>query len=229
MPHSAKSLFRADAVGRKLTATPIYRDLDKVRGILSRWVDSLASKNIQKLNESQLLPDFLRDIFVDCLGYTTPAAATTGYTLRQQSLIEVDGQRPDAALGHFGATDRVVVVVEGKGPLDPLDRPFAGRKRSAVEQALQYAVQLQIDWYLVTNLREIRLYHKGHDTFTFERFELAALVASEKELKRFVFLLDAAHAAHAWALLFDAFSIGRNFLRCGALALDSNFLPTWGV
>ena len=34
-------------------------------------------------------------------------------------------------------------------------------------------MQLQIDWYLVTNLKEVRLYHKGHDTFTCERFETA--------------------------------------------------------
>ena len=36
-------------------------------------------------------------------------------------------------------------------------------------------MQLQIDWYLVTNLKEIRLYHKGHDTFTYEHFETAQL------------------------------------------------------
>jgi hypothetical protein len=36
-------------------------------------------------------------------------------------------------------------IIEGKGPRDPLDRPFGSRKRSAVEQALQYAVNLQID------------------------------------------------------------------------------------
>ena len=84
-----------------------------------------------------------------------------------------------------------VAVLEGKGPRDPLDRPFAGRKRSAVEQALEYAVQLQIDWYLVTNLRETRLYHKGHDTATFERFETAELAADDAEFRRFVFLLGA--------------------------------------
>src|SRR5580700_5609377 len=53
--------------------------------------------------------------------------------------------------------------------------PMAGRKRSAVEQVLQYAVNLQIDWFLVTNMKEIRLFHKGHDLFTYERFETATL------------------------------------------------------
>src|SRR5262249_58418986 len=82
-------------------------------------------------------------------------------------------------------------ILEGKGPRDPLDRPFAGRQRSAVEQALQYAVNLRIDWYLVTNLRETRLYHKGHDQFTFERFETARLADDQEELKRFLFLVGA--------------------------------------
>ena len=60
--------------------------------------------------------------------------------------------------------DTFAAVLEGKGPKDPLDRPFAGRKYSAVMQALTYAVQLKIDWYLVTNLKETRLYYKRQDT-----------------------------------------------------------------
>src|SRR5262249_48229447 len=81
--------------------------------------------------------------------------------------------------------------LEGKGPRDPLDRPFAGRKLAAVDQALRYAVNLVCDWYLVTNLREIRLYHKGHDQFTFERFETAALARDDAVFRRLVFLLAA--------------------------------------
>ena len=69
-------------------------------------------------------------------------------------------------------------MIEGKDPRDPLDRPFGSRKRSAVEQALQYAVNLQIDWFLVTNMRETRLFHKGHDLFTYERFDTATLAGS---------------------------------------------------
>jgi hypothetical protein len=69
--------------------------------------------------------------------------------------------------------------------------PMAGRKRSAVEQVLQYAVNLQIDWFLVTNMKEIRLFHKGHDLFTYERFETAGLATDDAALKRFVFLLGA--------------------------------------
>jgi hypothetical protein len=47
-------------------------------------------------------------------------------------------------------------VLEGKGPKDPLDRPFGSRTHSAVTQAALYALQLRIDWYLVTNPRYVR-------------------------------------------------------------------------
>ena len=89
-----------------------------------------------------------------------------------------------------GRTD-FIAVIEGKGPRDPLDRPFGSRKRSAVEQALQYAVNLQIDWFLVTNMREIRLYHKGHDLFTYERFETGTLASDGAALKRLGFFESA--------------------------------------
>src|ERR1700716_3191854 len=62
---------------------------------------------------------------------------------------------------------------------------------SGVDQALRYAVNLVCDWYLVTNLHEIRLYHKGHDQFTFERFETAVMADNDAAFRRFVFLLGA--------------------------------------
>ncbi len=108
-----------------------------------------------------------------------------------------------------------LVVLEGKGPRDPLDRPFGSRKRSAVEQALQYAVQLQIDWFLVTNMSETRLYHKGHDLFTYERFETSKLAADEMALKRFAYLLGAERVVpatggtHLDALLAESHKVGR--------------------
>src|SRR5207244_225166 len=126
--------------------------------------------------------------------YAGPASGSPIYTLKRESLVQVDGKFADAALGRFTLADGqadFVVVIEGKGPRDPLDRPFGSRKRSAVEQALQYAVNLQIDWFLVTNMKETRLFHKGHDLFTYERFETSALASDDAALKRFVFLLGA--------------------------------------
>jgi hypothetical protein len=165
------------------------------------------------MKETELLADFIRDVFVDLLGYVPPPAMP--YTLKREALVEVDGKFADAGFGRFdGERNAFVAVLEGKGPRDPLDRPFAGRKRSAVEQALQYAVQLRIDWYLVANLKEIRLYHKGHDTFTYERFDTAQLADNAGERKRCVYLLGAERVLrpsgnHLDALLIESKKIGR--------------------
>src|SRR5262249_10454082 len=121
-------------------------------------------------------------------------------------------------LGQFttaNGSDRVFVAVEGKGPTDPLDRPFKNRPKSAVDQALLYAVNFPCDWYLVTNLNELRLYHKGHDQFTYERFETKAVATDEYAFRRFVFLLGAPRVVlasggcHLDTLLSDSKRIGR--------------------
>ncbi len=89
------------------------------------------------MKETELLPDFLRDVFGELLGYTGPAAGGDLYTLKREALVQVDGKYADAALGRFGpGGSTVLVAVEGKGPRDPLDRPFGGRKRSPGRKAI---------------------------------------------------------------------------------------------
>jgi hypothetical protein len=174
MPTEIKPLFRPDAVRPQLKGFVLPTLSESLHAKLANWSELLGSKQAEAMKETELLADFIRDVFVDLLGYVPPPA--TPYSLKREALVKVDGKFADAGFGAFdGDNNTFAAVLEGKGPRDPLDRPFAGRKRSAVEQALQYAVQLQIDWYLVTNLREIRLYHKGHDTFTYERFETTRL------------------------------------------------------
>jgi len=43
---------------------------------------------------------------------------------------------------------------------------------SAVDQDYRYAINLRCDWAIVTSMCETRLYHKGSDQHTFEKFEL---------------------------------------------------------
>jgi hypothetical protein len=55
----------------------------------------------------------------------------------------VDPLRPE--LKHWAdllASGKFVVALEGKGPKDPLDRPFAGRRMSASGQGYRYAIDL---------------------------------------------------------------------------------------
>ncbi len=213
MATEIKPLFRPDALRPKLKSFLLPARCESASRAFISWSNLLGSRQAEEMKESELLADFIRDVFVDLLGYVPPPAMP--YTLKREALVKVDGKFADAALGVFdGNKNAFVAVLEGKGPRDPLDRPFAGRKRSAVEQSLQYAVQLQIDWYLVTNLREIRLYHKGHDTFTYERFETAELAEDVGERKRFVYLLGAERMLHPSgnhldALLAESKKIGR--------------------
>ena len=101
-------------------------------------------------------------------------AAGPRYTISCEKHVEVDGKFADAVLGEFNGEQRYVVAVEGKGPEDPLDRPFAGRKMSAVDQGYRYAINLPCDWIIVTSMRQTRLYHKGADQHTYERFDTEA-------------------------------------------------------
>ncbi len=171
MPAPAKPLFRPEALRPRLTTFTLPPAAIEARAKLANWGKLLDSKQAQKMKETELLADFISDVFSTLLGYAGPAAGPERYTLKREATLEVDGKFADAVLGRFSTTGdqaEPIAALEGKGPRDPLDRPFAGRKLSAVNQALGYAVNLVCDWYLVTNLREIRLYHKGQDQFTFE-------------------------------------------------------------
>jgi hypothetical protein len=42
---------------------------------------------------------------------------------------------------------------------------------SAVDQGYRYAINLPCDWIIVTSTRETRLYHKGSNQHSYERFE----------------------------------------------------------
>jgi hypothetical protein len=140
-----------------------------------------------------LLSDFLTDIFVSLLGYTRPAEAPDCYTLARETHVVVDGQKADGVLGRFQPEKQeYIVALEGKSTRDPLEIPFGGRKMSVVDQCYRYAINFPCDWIIVTSMRETRLYHKGSNQQTYERFDTVRLATDAGLLKRFVFLLGAA-------------------------------------
>lgn len=169
------------------------------------------------MKETELRDEFLYDVFRDLLGYTTANQSPTAYSFTKEQFVAVDGTFADAGFGRFGGkTPTTVAVLEGKSPIDPLDRPYHNRKRSAFEQALLYAYNQRCDWFLVTNLRETRLYYKGGDQLTYERFLTEKLASDPAEFKRFVFLLGAervvppAGPCHLDALLTESKKVGRD-------------------
>jgi SAM-dependent methyltransferase len=192
MPVERKPLFRAEIVAPRAAALAVGDEAEPAQEILRRWAQLLASSRAEEWTESELLPDFLTDVFYRVLGYNGPTPSGGRYTLSRERRVEVDGKFADAVIGDLGASGaRPLIAVEGKGPRDPLDRPFAGRRMSAVDQAYRYAINLPCDWILVTNLREIRLYHKSRDQRTFERFDLQAAAEQETAFRQLIFVLGA--------------------------------------
>ena len=192
MPVDAKPLFRPDALRPHLKTFQLPRPVEEYRAILCRWAEMLTSGRADRFKEQEILADFLNDLFCRVLGYTRPADDPQRHTISREKHVQVDGKFADAVLGDFReGYERFTVALEGKGPLDPLDRPFAGRRMSAVDQGYRYAINLQCEWVIVTSIRQTRLYCKGCDQQTYERFDTEELAHNETLLKKLVFLLAA--------------------------------------
>lgn len=189
----SKPLFHPEVIRQHLRSFVVPDSVEVALPKLKHWADLISSGDADKLKETELLPDFLTDVFGGLLGYAGPVGAGATYTMSREKLVEVDGQFADAVLGRFGADKKeYIVALEGKSTRDPLEIPFGGRKMSAVDQCYRYAINLPCDWILVTSMRETRLYHKGSNQQTYERFDTVRLATDPALLKRFVFLLGAA-------------------------------------
>jgi len=215
MPVEAKPLFRPDVLRSHLSAYQLP-SVDSTK--LRHWANLIATGRLDGFGEQEILPDFLSDFFVGLLGYTRPAGHDR-YTIGWERHVEVDGKYADAVLGDFNGQQRYIVALEGKGPRDPLDRPYAGRRMSAVDQGYRYAINLPCDWVIVTSVRQTRLYHKGSDQQTYERFDTEQLADDEAALRRFMFLLAAervvpeAGKCHFYGLLAESEQVGRELTR----------------
>jgi hypothetical protein len=90
---------------------------------------------------------------------------------------------------------------------------------SAVDQGYRYAINLPCDWIIVTSMRQTRLYHKGSDQQTYERFDTEQLADDEAALRRFLFLLaaervvPAAGRCHFYDLLAESEQVGRELTK----------------
>ena len=160
MAVETKPLFSPELVRQHVHHFTLPDSVETARPRLQHWADLISSGKADTFKETALLPEFLTDIFGHLLGYTGPAGAGDSFTLLRETHVEVDGQFADAALGRFiSEAKKFTVAVEGKGTRDPLERPFAGRRMSAVDQAYRYAINLPCDWINVTSMREIGRAH----------------------------------------------------------------------
>ena len=185
MPVEIKPLFRPEVLGQRLKGYALPDSVEQGKTVLLKWAEMISSGHIDKFNETEILHDFLTEVFCDLLGYRRPTDNPEHYTFSREKHIQVDGKFADAVIGEFTPQDRrFLVAVEGKGPRDPLDRPFKGRKMSAVDQGYRYAINLPCDWIVVTSMRHTRLYYKGCDQYTYEQFDMERIAADTLELKR---------------------------------------------
>lgn len=216
MAVESKPLFHPEVMRQQVRSFVLPERVAAWQPKLQHWASLIASGRADGFKETELLPDFLTDIFCGLLGYTGPAGPAEDHTLSRERHVEADGEFADAVLGRFQKDKaQFIAVLEGKSTRDPLDRPFAGRRMSAVDQAYRYAINLPCDWILVTSMRETRLYYKGAHQQAYERFETVRLAAAEAQLRRFVFLLGAervvpAHGGcHLYELLRASETVGR--------------------
>ena len=101
----------------------------------------------------------------------------------------------DLALGRFdGAKAEIVAPFELKGAdTRDLDAPMPGRKKTPVQQAWEYANAVAgVQWVLVTNYLEIRLYAVGEGNQDYEKFDLAK-IDDAGEYARLRLFLEAAN------------------------------------
>jgi hypothetical protein len=144
MAVESKPLFHREVMRQQVRAFRLPEHVAASQAKLQHWAGLIASGRADEFKESDLLPEFLTDIFCGLLGYTGPAQAGEVYTLSRERHVEVDGKFADAVLGRFGKEqEQFIAVLEGKGTRDPLDRPFAGRRM--VEQALGVVLKVRFE------------------------------------------------------------------------------------
>ncbi|MBD2442687.1 Eco57I restriction-modification methylase domain-containing protein [Dolichospermum sp. FACHB-1091] len=196
----SKALFQKKSLKNALVKFKFPSDLEQRHQIIIKWVEALNSGTLNQVKEISLHGDFLKDIFQNVLGYSS--IITGGgkvWEIHAEQTIADGGGSADAAVGFFTATEnnkgkvklqgKVVAPIELKGTKDDLDRPAAGRKESAVDQGWRYANYTpDCHWIIVSNYRELRLYHTNKTPAYYEQFLLANL-ADFEEFKRFYLLL----------------------------------------
>jgi len=196
----SKALFQKKSLKNALVKFKFPSDLEQRHQIMIKWVEALNSGTLNQVKEISLHGDFLKDIFQNVLGYSSIITGSGKvWEIHAEQTIADSGGSADAALGFFTATEnnkgkvklqgKVVAPIELKGTKDDLDRPAPGRKESAVDQGWRYANYTpDCHWIIVSNYRELRLYHTNKTPAYYEQFLLTNL-ANFEEFKRFYLLL----------------------------------------
>jgi type I restriction-modification system DNA methylase subunit len=171
---------------------PVGEVFEQHKNIIKNWQTSLRNSDLEKTKETAIQGLFLQKFFCDILGYVSQVDGETEYHLIQHPKSEIDAKEADGALGIFNPHEKIYrAVIELKDAKTPLDKKQSARKDygSPVEQVFSYLSKFdQCDWAILSNFKELRLYHKSRGQGFYEKFEILELHQPE-EFKRFYFLL----------------------------------------
>jgi len=163
-----------------------------IEKILSGWQTSLKDSDLSKTKEKSIQGSFLNRFFEEILGYSSQTTGNEEWSIIQHPASEVDAQEPDGSLGFFTKGAKITkAVIELKDAKTLLDKKQSGREKgyTPIEQAYLYATKFdRCNWIIVSNFREIRLYHKNRTQDFFEKFDVLELHKAE-EFKRFYYFL----------------------------------------
>lgn len=197
-----RALFNEKVLRRAVGAFDFPEDIEQRHQRAIEWVKTLQSGALEALEETSPHGDFLRGFFVPVLGYRTVVGGEgRDWSLHPEKTVATGGSSADGALGRFNATQgsgekvrlegRLVAPIELEGAEWHLDRLTADRKETPVQRGWRYATEtVGCKWIVVSNYREIRLYHLEKTTAFYEASWLEDL-QDFAAFKRFYFLLCA--------------------------------------
>lgn len=197
---STRALFHSKTLNTALRAFSFPQDMEVRRQKLGTWIAALKMGTLDEVKEVSLHGSFINDIFQDILGYCSVIqGAGKAWEINAEQTISDGGGSADGAIGFFTAAGnpkgkvklqgKVIAPIELKGAKNDLDRTASGRAESAVDQGWRYANYTpDCRWIIVSNYRELRLYHTNKTPAYYEQFFLADL-ADIEAFKRFYFLL----------------------------------------
>jgi Eco57I restriction-modification methylase/TaqI-like C-terminal specificity domain len=169
-------------------------DFEKKWKIIKNWNYSLEESNLSRTKEESLQGEFLNAIFTKVLDYPNRIGRKL-WNIQQEQKTEIDSTKADASLGFFTDTiNDVRVVIELKDAQTDLDRKQKrANNLTPVEQAFSYQYKMKkCQWVIVSNFKEIRLYHSSTMT-EYERFLMKELAKDAEQFKKFYFLLNRNH------------------------------------
>lgn len=165
-------------------------NIRQITVLLNNLISEMESGKLESLKEEEIKSRFVSIFFGDILGFNY--GNSTKWLLKEEKKSNINGTKPDAALGYFfidNKKDDVRAVIELKDASSNLDeKQNRPNKMSAVEQAFNYAPQMgrNCKWVIVTNITEIRFYISS-DRSTCQVFQLIDL-KDENKLKELLFL-----------------------------------------